>query len=108
MILLEHVIRFRIHMETVAVVRSKYCGKSELNVPGVREQGHDIGERQVQLLLADGGVCGPGEVTAEASEVNRCWVSQVRISDDKYYVKKKTNYEQIFLPLICPLTALGL
>ena len=73
-------------METVAVVRSKYCGESKLDVPGVREQGHDIGEGQVQLLLADGGVGGPGEVTAEAPEVNRRWVSQVRISDDKYYV----------------------
>ena len=57
-------------METVAVVRSKYCGKSQLNVPGVREQGHDIGEGQLQLLLADGGVGGPGEVTAQAPEVN--------------------------------------
>ena len=69
-------------METVAVVRSKYCGKSQLDVPGVIDHGNDIGEGQVQLLLADGGVCGPGEVTAEASEVNRRWVSQVRISDN--------------------------
>ena len=57
-------------METVAVVRSKYCGESELNVPGVIDRGNDIGEGQVQLLLADVGVCGPGEVTAEAAEVN--------------------------------------
>ena len=77
-------------METVAVVRSKYCGESQLNVPRVREQGQDIGEGQLQLLLADGGVGGPGEVTAEAPEVNRRWVSQVRISDDKYDVKRKT------------------
>ena len=67
----EHVIRFRIYMETVAVVRSEYCGESQLNVPRVREQGQDIGEGQLQLLLADGGVGGPGEVTAEAPEVNR-------------------------------------
>ena len=68
-------------MDTVAVVRSKYCCESKLNIPGVIDHGDDIGEGQVELLLADGGVGGPGEVTAEAPEVNRRWVSQVRISD---------------------------
>ena len=53
-------------METVAVVRSEYCSESELNVPGVREHSHDIGQGQVQLLLADGGELRPGEVTHEA------------------------------------------
>ena len=62
-------------METVAVVRSKYCGKSELNVPGVIDHGQDIGQGQLPLLLADGGECWPGEVTSEAPEVNRLWVS---------------------------------
>ena len=69
-------------METVAVVRSKYCGESELNVPGVIDRGNDIGEGQVQLLLADGAVGGPGEVTAQTPEVNILRISQVRISDN--------------------------
>ena len=68
-------------METVAVVRPKYCGKSELNVPGVIHHGHDVGEGQLPLLLADGGEAWPGEVTHEAPVVNRLWVSQIRISD---------------------------
>ena len=68
-------------METVAVVRPKYCGKSELNVPGVIHHGHDVGQGQLPLLLADGGECWPGDVTHEAPEVNRLWVSQVRIPD---------------------------
>ena len=84
-------------METVAVVRSKYCGKSQLDVPEVRNHGNDIGEGQLELLLADGGVGGPGEVTAEAPEVNRRWVFQVRISDDKYDVKRKPINKSFWL-----------
>ena len=70
-------------MKAVAVVRPESCGEAELNVPGVTEHGHDVGQGQLQLLLADGGVAGPGEVTAEAAIVHRLWISQVRISDDK-------------------------
>ena len=70
-------------METVAVVRPESRGEAELNVPGVTEHGHNVGQGQLQLLLADGGVAGPGKVTAEAAIVNRLWISQVRISDDK-------------------------
>ena len=62
-------------MDTVTVVRSKYCSESELNVPWVIDHGHDIGQGQLPLLLADGGECWPGEVTHEAPEVNRLWVS---------------------------------
>ncbi len=68
-------------METVAVVRPKYCGKSELNVPGVRDHGHYVGQGQLSLLLTDGGDCWPGQVTPEAPEVNRLWDSHIRISD---------------------------
>ena len=70
-------------METVAVVRPERRGKAELNVPGVTEHGHDVGQGQLQLLLADGGIAGPGEVTAEAAIVHRLLISEVRISDDK-------------------------
>ena len=70
-------------MKTVAVVRPKSRGESELNVPGVREHGDDIGQGQGQLLLTDGGVAGPGEVTAQAPSVNRLRSSQIRISGDK-------------------------
>ena len=76
-------IRLWINMETVAVVRPESRGEAELNVPGVTEHGHNVGQGQLQLLLADGGVAGPGKVTAEAAIVNRLWISQVRISDDK-------------------------
>ena len=79
----KHMIRLWINMETVAVVRSESRGEAELDVPGVREHGHDIGQGQLKLLLADGGVAGPGEVTAEAATVQRLWISKVRISDDK-------------------------
>ena len=68
-------------METVAVMRSKYCSESELNVPGVRDHGHDIGQGQLPLLLADGGECWPGEVTHQTPEVNRLRGRQIRISD---------------------------
>ena len=62
----KHMIRLWINMETVAVVRPESRGEAELNVPGVREHGHDIGQGQLQLLLADGGELRPGEVTHEA------------------------------------------
>ena len=55
-----------VDMETVAVVRSEYCGQAELYVPWVREHGHDIGQGQCELLLADGGELRPGEVTHKA------------------------------------------
>ena len=74
-------IRLWINMETVAVVRPESRGEAELNVPGVTEHGHNVGQGQLQLLLADGGVAGPGEVTAEAAIVHRHWISQVRISN---------------------------
>ena len=70
-------------MEAVAVVGPEDRGEAELDVPGVTEHGHNVGQGQLQLLLADGGVAGPGEVTAEAAIVHRLWISQVRISDDK-------------------------
>ena len=56
-------VRLRVDVETVAVVRPESRGESELDVPGVREHGHDIGQGQGPLLLADGGVAGPGQVT---------------------------------------------
>ena len=57
-------------MKAVAVVRPKYRGEVELDVPGVREHCHDIGQGQLQLLGAEGGEGGPGEVTHEAPGVN--------------------------------------
>ena len=74
-------IRLWINMETVAVMRPESRGEAELNVPGVTEHGHDVGQGQLQLLLANGGVAGPGEVTSEAAIVHRLWISQVRISN---------------------------
>ena len=76
-------IRLLINVETVAIMRPESRGECELYVPGVREHGDDIGQGQGPLLLADGGVTGPGEVTAEAPSVNRLRVSKIRISDDK-------------------------
>ena len=77
-------IRLGIDVETVAVVRPESRRKSELDVPGVREHGDDIGQGQGQLLLADGeGVTGPGDVTAAAPEMNRLGVSQIRITGCK-------------------------
>ena len=73
-------IRLGIDVETVAVVRPESRGESELDIPGVREHGDDIGQGQGPLLLTDGGVAGPGEVTAEAPSVNRLRVSQIGIS----------------------------
>ena len=70
-------------MKTVAVVRPKSRGESEHNVPGVREHGDDIGQGQVQLLLADGGVLRPSDVTAQAPIMNRLGISQIRISGDR-------------------------
>ena len=57
-------------MEAVAVVGPEYRGEAELNVPRVREHSHGIGQGQLQLLEADGGEGGPGEVTHEAPGVN--------------------------------------
>ena len=73
-------IRLWINMETVAVVRPESRGEAELNVPGVTEHGHDVGQGQLQLLLTDGGILRPGEVTHEAPSVHRLWLSQVKIS----------------------------
>ena len=73
-------IRLGIDVETVAVVRPESRGESELDIPGVREHGDDIGQGQGPLLLTDGGVAGPGEVTTEAPSVNRLRVSQIKIS----------------------------
>ena len=74
-------------METVvAVVMPEYCSQwqCELNVPGVREHGEDIGQGQRQLLLTDGErVAGPGNVTAETAEMNRLGVSQIRIAGNQ-------------------------
>ena len=61
---------FRIHMKAVAVVRPEYRGEAELDIPGVREHGHGVGQGQLQLLGADGGELRPGEVTHEAPGVN--------------------------------------
>ena len=77
----ENMIRLGIDVETVTVVRPD--SECELDVPGVREHGDDIGQGQGPLLLADGGVAGPGQVTAEAPSVNRLRLSKIRISDDK-------------------------
>ena len=57
-------------MEAVAVVRPKYRGEAELDVPGVREHGHDVGQGQLQLLGANVGEGWPGEVTHKAPGVN--------------------------------------
>ena len=57
-------------MEAVAVVRPESCSEAELDVPGVTEHSHDIGQGQLQLLGADVGEGGPGEVTHEAPGVN--------------------------------------
>ena len=67
-------------METVAVVRPESRGEAELNVPGVTEHGHNVGQGQLQLLLADRGILRPGEVTFETPSVHRLWLSQVKIS----------------------------
>ena len=53
-------------MKAVAVVWPEYCGEAELDIPGVREHGHGVGQGQLQLLRADGGELRPGEVTHEA------------------------------------------
>ena len=42
----EHMIRFWVDVKTVTIVRPKSRGESELNVPGVREHGDDIGQGQ--------------------------------------------------------------
>ena len=73
-------ISLRVNVETVAVVRPESRGKAELDVPGVREHSHYVGQGQVHLLLADGGILRPGEVTAKTSVVHRFGISQVRIS----------------------------
>ena len=73
-------ISFRVNVEAVAVVRPESCSEAELDVPGVTEHGHDVGNRQLQLLLADRGILRPGEVTFETPSVHRLWLSQVRIS----------------------------
>ena len=78
-------IRLGVYVEAVAVVRPESRGEAELNVPGVREHGHDIGQGQLQLLGADGGVLRPGEVTFEAPSIHRLWLSQVRISRIKIF-----------------------
>ena len=84
-------IRLWIDVEAVTVVRPESSGESELNVPGVREHGDDIGQGQVQLLLADGGIAGPGEVTAQAPIVNRLRSSQIRISCNFRFDRKTTG-----------------
>ena len=76
-------IRLWVDVEAVTVVRPESRGESKLNVPGVREHGDDIGQGQVQLLLTDGGVARPGEVTAQAPIMNRLGISQIRISGDR-------------------------
>ena len=57
-------------MKAVAVVWPEYCGEAELDIPGVREYGHSVGQGQLHLLGADGGKLRPGEVTHEAPGVN--------------------------------------
>ena len=59
-------VRLGIDVEAVAVVRPEYRGEAELDVPGVTEHGHGVGQGQLQLLGADGGELRPGEVTHEA------------------------------------------
>ena len=59
-------VRLGIDVKAVAVVRPEYRGKAKLNVPGVREHSHGVGQGQLQLLEADGGELRPGEVTHEA------------------------------------------
>ena len=66
-------------METVAVVRTESRGEAKLNVPGVREHGHGVGQRQLQLLRADGGVGGPGEVTGQAPLIHGPGAGQLRV-----------------------------
>ena len=39
-------VRLGVDVETVAVVRPESRGESELDVPGVREHGDDIGQGQ--------------------------------------------------------------
>ena len=90
-------VRLWINMETVAVVRPKSRGEGELDVPGVREHGHDVGEGQLKLLLADGGVAGPGQVTAEAASINRLGGSQIRISGDNVIVNNSLTEENTAL-----------
>ena len=80
-------------METIAVVRSEYGGQTELDVPGVTEHGHDVGQGQVQLLLADGGEAGPCYVTAEAPLINRAWNGKMSVSDMK---KKRNSYFELW------------
>ena len=76
-------IRFWIDVEAVAVLGPEYRGETELDVPGVAEHGHGVGQGQLQLLGADGGELRPGEVTADTAVMNRLGISQVRISGDR-------------------------
>ena len=71
-------------METIAVVRSEYGGQTELDVPGVTEHGHDVGQGQVQLLLTDRGEAGPAQVTAEAPLIHRVRAGQLCVSAQKF------------------------
>ena len=65
-------IRLWINVETVAIMRPESRGECELYVPGVREHYDDMGQGQVQLLLAYGDrVTGPDDVTAATPEMNR-------------------------------------
>ena len=84
-------IRLWVDVEAVTVVRSESCGQSKLNVPGIREHSDDIGQGQGQLLLADGGVARPGEVTSQTPIVNRLRSSQIRISCNFRFDRKTTG-----------------
>ena len=67
-------------MKAVAVVRSEYGGQTELDVPGVTEHGHDVGQGQVQLLPADRGEAGPAQVTAEAPLKHRVRTGKISVA----------------------------
>ena len=67
-------------MKAVAVVRSEYGGQTELDVPGVTEHGHDVGQGQVQLFPADRGEAGPAQVTAEAPLKHRVRTGKISVA----------------------------
>ena len=62
-------VRLGVDVETVAVVRPESRGESELDVPGVREHGDDIGQGQGPLAE---------RLLAEALE-RGCWSVLLRV-----------------------------
>ena len=95
-----------INVETVAVVRSEYGGQTELDVPGVTEHGHDVGQGQVQLFPADRGEAGPAQVTAEAPLIHRSRVGQLGISEGSELYNRYCSLMIVYQPFKSLLASL--